>query len=132
MGSKFNEVDYVPTAHKPRLFDTNPDFKNTEGWLWRDIGVLGQKYRWTVNSFYFGRSPDAALKEDNLKILERVKSGDYDRHVLYVFIDSDQWEMAKRTAKPDDLVGVLDGVPIIAPGLGQCAECTFEGFENRH
>ena len=132
LGSKFNEVDYVPTAHKPRLFDTNPDFKNTEGWLWRDIGVLGQKYRWTVNSFYFGRSPDAALKEDNLKILERVKSGDYDRHVLYVFIDSDQWEMAKRTAKPDDLVGVLDGVPIIAPGLGQCAECTFEGFENRH
>ncbi len=130
-GSTFNEVDFVPTAHKPRLFDTNPDFTNTEGWLWRDISVLGQKHRWNVNSFYFGRSPEAALHDENLNILERVKFGNYDRHVLYVFVDSEQWELAKQTAKPEDLVGVLDGVPIIAPGLGVCSECTFEGFENR-
>jgi hypothetical protein len=131
-GSKFNEVNFVPTAHKPRLFDTNPDFKNTEGWLWRDISVLGQKYRWNVNSFYFGRSPEVSLQEENLKILERVKFGNYNQHVLYIFIDSEQWELAKQTAKPEDLVGVLDGVPVIAPGLGQCNDCSIEGFENRH
>ena len=72
------------------------------------------------------------MQEENLKILERVKFGNYNQHVLYIFIDSEQWELAKQTAKPEDLVGVLDGVPVIAPGLGQCNDCSIEGFENRH
>jgi len=128
-GSKYTEVNFVPTAHKPRLFATNPDFGNVGGWLWSDIGVLGQKYDWSLNSFYFGRSPNAALENENSDIEKRVRLGEFEPNVLYVFIDSDEWELAKSTAKAGDLVGILDGVPIIAPGLASCKACLLQGFE---
>ena len=131
LGSRYSSVAFVPAAHKPRLFNSNPDFKNIDGWLWRDVGVLGQRFGWRLNSFYFGRSPDKALDVENQEIQKRINSGDFESTVLYVFIGSDEWELAKQTAGPEDLVGVLDGVPVIAPGLAACSTCNFEGFEER-
>jgi hypothetical protein len=131
LGSRYKSVEFVPAAHKPRLFDSNPDFLNTSGWLWRDVGVLGQKYLWKLNSFYFGRNPEAAFAKENLEINERLSSGQYDKTVLYIFIGSDEWELAKKTVKPSDLIGTLDGVPIIAPGLSDCNQCDLSTFSNR-
>ena len=131
LGARYSSVAFVPAAHKPRLFSSNPDFKNIDGWLWRDVGVLGQRFGWRLNSFYFGRSPDKAFEVENQEIQERLTSGDFESTVLYVFIGSDEWELAKQTAGPEDLVGVLDGVPVIAPGLAACSTCNFEGFEER-
>jgi hypothetical protein len=124
-------VVFVPAAHKPRLFDTNPDFLNTTGWLWRDIGVLGQKYDWNLNSFYFGRVPEKAYAEENRLLADKLSSGVYDSSVLYIFVGSDEWELAKKSAKSSDLIGTLDGVPIIAPGLTNCDECDLSTFNNR-
>ena len=131
LGSRYKSVEFVPAAHKPRLFDTNPDFLNTSGWLWRDVGVLGQKYGWELNSFYFGRVPEAEFQIENVELGERVRSGSYDSSVLYVFIGTDEWEMAKRTVKSTDLIGTLDGVPIIAPGLSDCNSCDLSTFINK-
>jgi hypothetical protein len=131
LGEKYSSVAFVPAAHKPRLFDTNPDFLNTSGWLWRDIGVLGQEYDWELNSFYFGRVPDAAFAKENIDVEKSVLSGNYDRSTLYIFIDSDEWEKAKKSIKSTDLIGTLDGVPIIAPGLSSCATCDFSTFSNK-
>jgi hypothetical protein len=132
LGSRYSSVEFVPAAHKPRLFDSNPDFLNTSGWLWRDIGVIGQKYDWSLNSFYFGRVPEEAFLKENIEINERLRSGDFDSSVLYIFIGSDEWELAKKSARSSDLIGVLDGVPILAPGMTLCAECIPEGFEFRN
>ena len=52
--------------------------------------------------------------------------------MLYVFIGSDQWENAKIIAGPNDLVGVLDGVPVFAPDFFPCDECIHDGFFDRH
>ena len=131
LGSRYRSVEFVPAAHKPRLFDSNPDFLNTSGWLWRDIGVLGQKYDWKLNSFYFGRVPEAAFVKENVELDERVQSGGYDSSVLYVFIGSDEWEMAKKSVKGADLIGTLDGVPIVAPGLSDCNSCDLSTFINK-
>ena len=131
LGEKYSSVAFVPAAHKPRLFDTNPDFLNTSGWLWRDIGFLGQKYDWELNSFYFGRVPDAAFAKENIDIEKSVLSGNYDKSTLYIFIDSDEWERAKTSIKNTDLIGTLDGVPIIAPGLSDCTTCEFSTFSNK-
>jgi hypothetical protein len=131
LGSKYRSVEFIPAAHKPRLFDSNPDFLNTSGWLWRDVGVLGQKYLWKLNSFYFGRNPEAAFVQENIEINQRLSSGQYDKSVLYIFIGSDEWELAKKTVKPSDLIGTLDGVPIIAPGLSDCNQCDLSTFTDR-
>jgi hypothetical protein len=131
LGSRYKSVEFVPAAHKPRLFDSNPDFLNTSGWLWRDVGVLGQKYGWGLNSFYFGRVPEAAFNKENIELDERVQSGSYDNSVLYVFIGSDEWEMAKKTVNSSDLIGTLDGVPIVAPGLSDCNSCDLSTFINK-
>jgi hypothetical protein len=131
LGSKYKSVKFVPAAHKPRLFDSNPDFLNTSGWLWRDVGVLGQRHGWSLNSFYFGRVPESEFLIENAVIDQNLVSGDYDSSVLYVFIGSEQWELAKKSAKNTDLIGVLDGVPIIAPGLSDCSECEFSNFSDR-
>lgn len=131
LGSRYNSVEFVPAAHKPRLFDSNPDFLNTSGWLWRDVGVLGQKYGWELNSFYFGRVPEAAFVKENVELDERVLSGSYDSSVLYVFIGSDEWEMAKKSVNSSDLIGTLDGVPIVAPGLSDCNSCDLSTFINK-
>jgi hypothetical protein len=131
LGSRYKSVEFVPAAHKPRLFDSNPDFLNTSGWLWRDVGVLGQKYGWELNSFYFGRVPEAAYNRENVELDERVQSGSYDSSVLYVFIGSDEWEMAKKSVNSSDLIGTLDGVPIVAPGLSDCNSCDLSTFINK-
>ena len=131
LGSRYRSVEFVPAAHKPRLFDSNPDFLNTSGWLWRDIGVLGQKYDWKLNSFYFGRVPEAAFLRENIELDERVQSGNYDSSVLYIFIGSDEWEEAKNSASSSDLIGTLDGVPIVAPGLSDCTSCDLTTFINK-
>jgi hypothetical protein len=128
LGGRYQSVEFVPAAHKPRLFDSNPDFLNTAGWLWRDIGVLGQKYDWELNSFYFGRVPEAAFLRENLELEERIQSGNYDSSVLYVFIGSAEWEKAKNSVSISDLIGTLDGVPIIAPGLSECSSCDLSTF----
>jgi hypothetical protein len=132
LGSRYKSVEFVPAAHKPRLFDSNPDFLNTAGWLWRDVGVLGQKYNWELNSFYFGRVPEAAFLKENIEMNERLRSGDFDSSVLYIFIGSDEWELAKKSARSPDLIGTLDGVPILAPGMMACTDCMLEGFELRN
>jgi hypothetical protein len=41
------------------------------------------------------------------------------------------WEIAKQTLANNDLMGVLDGVPIVAPGLESCTACDITGFERR-
>jgi hypothetical protein len=68
---------------------------------------------------------------ENAVIDQNLVSGDYDSSVLYVFIGSEQWELAKKSVKNTDLIGVLDGVPIIAPGLSDCSECEFSTFSDR-
>ncbi len=131
LGQTYSKVAFVPVAHKPRLFGTHPDFLNIDGWLWRDIGMLGVDYGWSLNSFYFGRSPAEAFTLANLEVTEQMKSGNFSSNTLYVFIESEAWEIAKKTAKENDLIGVLDGIPILAPGLNPCDGCDLSGFESR-
>jgi hypothetical protein len=84
-----------------------------------------------LNSFYFGRVPEKAYAEENRLLADKLSSGVYDSSVLYIFVGSDEWELAKKSAKSSGLIGTLDGVPIIAPGLTNCDECDLSTFNNR-
>ena len=133
LGKKYDGVLFSPAVHKPRLLmSINTDFLAENGVLWRDIGVLSQKYGWSMNSSYFSRDPADRFNADNKALDVALRSGSFRKNMLYVFIGSDQWEKAKIIAGPNDLVGVLDGVPVFAPDFYPCDECIHDGFFDRH
>ena len=57
-----------------------------------------------------------------------VQTSNYRSDTLYVFIYSDMWESAKANHRATDLIGILDGIPIVAPGLEGCEDCDFTNF----
>jgi len=133
LGKKYDGVLFSPAANKPGLLvSINQDFVSENGVLWRDIGVLAQKYGWSMNSSYFSRDPADRFNADNKALDTALSSGSFKKNMLYVFIGSDQWEKAKIIAGPNDLVGVLDGVPVFAPDFYPCDECIHDGFIDRH
>lgn len=133
LGDKYDGVLFSPAENEPRLFVVNnPDFVAESGVLWRDIGVLAQRFGWSVNSYYFARDPGIRFQSDNNQLEQALDDGQFREGKIYVFIGSDQWERAKKIAGPNDLIGVLNGVPILAPNFYPCSECNVEGFIDRH
>jgi hypothetical protein len=133
LGKKYDGVLFSPAANKPRLFmSVNADFLAENGVLWRDIGVLAQKYNWSMNSSYFSRDPANKFQKDNTALDLSLVNGSFDLNVIYAFIGNDQWERAKLIAGRNDLVGILDGVPILAPNFYPCVDCLLDGFVDRH
>ena len=133
LGKKYEGVLFSPAANKPRLLvSINQDFVSENGFLWRDIGVLAQKYGWSMNSSYFSRDPANRFQKDNTALDLALVNGSFNSNQIYVFIGNDQWERAKLVAGKNDLVGILDGVPILAPNFYPCDECRLDGFVDRH
>ena len=133
LGKKYDGVLFSPAAHKPRLFmSINADFLAENGVLWRDIGVLSQKYDWSMNSSYFSRDPANRFQKDNTALDLALLNGSFNSNQIYVFIGNDQWERAKLVAGKNDLVGILDGVPILAPDFYPCEKCIYDEFIDRH
>ena len=133
IGERYDGVLFSPAANKPRLWlSNNADFMGEKVFLWRDLGVLAQRYGWSLNSYYFTRDPGSRFQSDNYDLDLALENGNFRQRMLYVFVGSDQWEQAKITAGPNDLVGILNGVPILAPDFYPCDECIVDGFIDRH
>ena len=85
-----------------------------------------------MNSSYFSRDPANRFQKDNTALDLALVNGSFKSNVIYVFIGNDQWERAKLVAGKDDLVGILDGVPILAPNFYPCDDCLLDRFVDRH
>jgi hypothetical protein len=132
LGRKYENIAIVLPNDSPILYPTNPDFAAPEGsFLWREIGVFAVKHHMKLNSFYFSREPATQNQSEAKVLTEAVNLGEYVSGTLYVFIDSEMWEIVKTTRGANDLVGILDSVPIIAPDYGQCENCDQDGFLSR-
>ena len=128
----YENIVVVLPNEGPMLYPTNPDFVAPEGsFLWREIGLFAVQNQMSLNSFYFSREPASQNKSDARAISEAVSQAKYRVDSLYIFIDSAMWDLAKKTNANTDLIGVLDGVPIVAPGLESCIACELTGFERR-
>jgi hypothetical protein len=132
IAQKYRNVVIVLPSEGPILYPTNPDFVAPEGsFLWREIGMFAVQNQMSLNSFYFSREPASQNKTDTRTISEAVSQAKYRVDSLYIFIDSAMWDLAKKANVKTDLMGVLDGVPIVAPGLESCTACDLTGFERR-
>jgi hypothetical protein len=130
IGTEYENISIVLPNEGPILYPTNSDFAAPEGsFLWREIGQFAIQNQLNLNSFYFSREPTSQNKSDAGALAEIVVRGDYRDDTVYIFVDSEMWDLAKRNRVNEDLVGVLDGVPIVAPRLGGCTTCDLSGFE---
>ena len=118
LGEKYENIAIVLPNDNPILYPTNPDFAAPEGsFLWREIGVFAVKHHMKLNSFYFSREPVTQNQSEVNVLTDVVNLGEYRSDTLYVFIDSNMWEIAKKQNSAESLVQVLDSVPILAPNM---------------
>jgi hypothetical protein len=111
-----------PSASEPDLIP-NEDFWFAEGVLWADLGEFAAYRGIRLNAFYFGRDPLAAYEREAIELTDVVQNSGYADDTLYVFIDSRLWDVAKSQKRDGDVVGLLDGIPIVAPNLRSCTQC---------
>ena len=118
LGEKYQNIAIVLPNDGPILYPTNPDFAAPEGsFLWREIGVFAVKHHMQLNSFYFSREPTSQNESEARVLRTAVNTGEYRKDTLYVFIDSNMWEIAKQNGTGSAFVEVLDSVPELAPDL---------------
>ena len=118
LGEKYENIAIVLPNDNPILYPTNPDFAAPEGsFLWREIGVFAMKHHMKLNSFYFSREPVTQNQSEVKVLTDVVNLGEYRSDTLYVFIDSNMWEIAKVDTESSTKLIVLDSVPILAPNM---------------
>ena len=129
LGSRYSKVAILLPNDAPMLYPTNPDWWAPDySYLWRDVGLLAVRHNMQLNSFYFSRTPTKQLESDSKILKASIMGGSLDSDTLYVFIDSALWNFSKAHNHQDDLLGILDSVPILAPGLMPCIKCDMSGF----
>ena len=128
-GDRYSKVAILLPNVDPMLHPTNPDFSPPDySYLWRDVGLFAIKHRMQLNSFYFSREP-TIQQDSESKILEAaILAQSLDSDTLYVFINSALWNFSKVHSYRENLLGILDNVPILAPGLLPCSKCDLTGF----
>jgi len=116
LGKKYQNIAIVLPNDGPILYPTNPDFAAPGGsFLWREIGEFAVKHRMKLNSFYFSREPAMQNKSEAKVLLATINSGSYRSDTLYIFIDTNMWELAKQKLGSSSTLRILDSVPIVAP-----------------
>jgi hypothetical protein len=129
LGSRYSKVAILLPNDAPMLYPTNPDWWAPDySYLWRDVGLFAVRHNMLLNSFYFSRAPTKQLESDSKILKASIMAQSLDSDTLYVFIDSALWNFSKAHNHQDDLLGILDSVPILAPGLMPCNKCDMSGF----
>ena len=129
LGGRYLKVAILLPNVDPMLYPTNPDFQPPDySYLWRDVGLFAIKHKMQLNSFYFSREPTIQQDSESQILEASILAQSLDSDTLYVFIDSSLWNFSKAHSHRENLLGILDNVPILAPGLLPCSKCDFSGF----
>lgn len=115
LGQRYDKVLYVTPMNVPPDFVPLTDFAYRHGM--------------SINSGNFARVDGAAEMRARALLAEQVRTGQYDPKAVYVFNDSELWDVATRTLSGNDQAGVLNGIKLVLPGLAQCQACRHVDFE---
>lgn len=134
IGEQYRSIAFVLPSPTPQLRNPSPlefqltpneDFWFGEGVLWAELGEFAAHRGIHLNAFYFGRDPLAGYEREAIKLTKLVRTNSYADSTLYVFVDSELWNIAKSQRRRNDVVGLLDGIPIVAPNLNSCTQCSL-------
>ncbi len=77
---------------------------------------LAASHHRPINIGSWARFDERKLDAARDKLVQVVRSGAWDPNALYVFETTGIWSSAVLRMKPNDWVGVVDGLPVLAPG----------------
>lgn len=135
IGERYRAINFVLPRPAPNLENPsggqdqstlNEDFWFAKRVLWADLGEFAAFRGLAMNAFYFGRDPRSQYQLEASDLKRVVENQSYQSDALYVFIDSALWNQAKTFRRDQDVVGLLDGIPIVAPNLRACTSCSFD------
>ena len=130
IGTKYKHIVVVYPSGSPTIDQNDPFFSTfPDKHIWIDLGRFALYHHLSLNDFYFSRYPK--FNSDTTEIDTALQNGEFDRNSLYIFVDPRAWFLAKTSHGSSDLIGLLDGLPILLPGLNTCGDCNFTGFESK-
>jgi hypothetical protein len=134
LANRYSNIAFVPPGQRLTLDNPGPgedqaqlseDFWFAERQLWADLGEYAVKHKMSLNAFYFARNPSRESAAEARELQSVVARNAYREDTLYIFVDAPLWNQAKATHRSTDAIGLLNGVPILAPGLRSCEECAL-------
>ena len=132
IGERYTNISIVFPNDFPILQPSNKDFWAADySVLWKELGIFATKKKMSMNSFYFSREAIVGNANESSELRKVLYSRNLDSDTLYVFINSYYWDFIKSTRKSGDLIGILDSVPVLAPGLSSCTQCDLTGFVSK-
>ena len=130
VAKQYHKIVIVKPTAKPKLESTIPDFGFFNvPYIWQDLGRLAADNEMSMNDFYFSRTPNVESEISQLQ--EIVSKGSFDSNTIYVFTDATMWILAKINHREQDIIGLLDGLPVLLPGLASCTSCDLTGFQSK-
>lgn len=134
LASTYQHIEFVTPGQSPNLDNPSPgqdlsnysdDFWFAERKLWADLGEFAVRNKMSLNAFYFARNPVREYAQEAAAQSATVTVNGYRDDTLYVFVNAQLWNIAKSNRRERDAIGLLDGVPILAPGLRECSTCSL-------
>ena len=130
VAKQYHKIVIVNPAAGPKLESTLLDFSySAVPYIWQDLGRLAADNEMSMNDFYFSRTSN--LENEIGQLQELITNGNFDSNTIYVFTDAPMWILAKINHREQDLIGLLDGLPVLLPGLASCTSCDLTGFESK-
>ena len=130
IADRYERIILVNPTSVPKLDNLIPDFGTFPvSYVWMDLGRLAADNNMSINDFYFSRTSDLTSEVEQLQGI--VSSGKFDSNAIYVFTDASMWILAKINHREQDLIGLLDGLPVLLPGLANCTSCDLTGFRSK-
>ncbi|MEG3136188.1 DUF6311 domain-containing protein [Rouxiella sp. T17] len=105
--NKYSNIRWVP-------------FDNSSENYWKELSFYASKANKATNAVYMARFDTIKAGQMNKDVLESLLDGKYKKDTIYV-MDKDWSSLI--TIQPYDLYAKIDGVYILAPGYGPCAQC---------
>jgi len=134
VASTYQRIELVTPGQRPILnnrplgedqSNNSDDFWFAERQLWADLGEFAVHNKMSLNAFYLARNPAHEYAQEAAAQAAMVAVNGYRDDTLYVFVNAQLWNIAKSTHRESDAVGLLNGVPILAPGLRECTSCAL-------
>jgi hypothetical protein len=129
VSQRYDKISII-TPNGAKLESTNSDFYwFPQPYIWLDLALFAIENDIALDDFYFSRNPVRSVARETAK--EVVFSSKYESDSIYVFTDAPSWILAKINHRDEDLIGLLDGLPVLLPGLAECKTCDLTGFESK-
>ena len=98
----YNKINYVYPKNRPDNYFI--------------LAIYAAKNKMSINFGSFSRVKKQKIKEEKAKLKSIVEKNVYDENTLYYFNKKTDWIIAKNNKRDGDLIEVVDGFMILAPG----------------